>query len=1285
MNKKRVFLIINLFISVIMLFQLNVNANYEQKTLTEKFENVLEKTYSLINNNVMLGDTIEETIKIQLKDEIFYEQLIGSYGAKKTDNALEVEMTIEQINALKEFEYLGNDTKKIKDISGIENFTQLETLKLNKNDITDIEPIKNLTKLKNIEINGNKLKSLADLSALTNLQVLNISDNSINNLQGIKSNYTLVQLNASSNQIVDIKPITSNLNNLEVLNLSTNNISDISTIGYLSNLKSLDLSGNTSIREIKPITGLSNLTILSLANNNNITDLTKLLDKNDDKEKTLKLINLQELNLEHVNNSSSSITISNLTGLENIKVLNLNNNEISNISGIVKFENLETLYLNNNKIEKIDSFVTKKTSNGVTTIEKASPVKDLRMQNNEIEDIDVIQYLKNITYLDLRENHINNISSIEGLDNLEQKKLYLQNQTANYKIKRKANTSVMQKIALVEMVQKCKNPASKIYAENAYFEVTGAAKLNTDTYTNPDGTTGTYEVPGYYNIVFPEDVETGAVATVTITGGRAAGSVYTFTITDETGNKVYDSICFNDYYLTQRVVSELYRQEREVVYYVPYIINIKYPEISKVTELVLTGSENEKVVDIKGLESFIKLKNLNLSTNNISSDNSISNIDLLKDLPEMTNINLSDNNLKTADVITNYKNITNINLANNEIENLEAFKEWKEFIISKKATFKLKEINVSGNKIEDLIPIKDIETLEILNISKNTISDISPIENMKNLQTLNASTNNIENIEVIEGLTKLIMLDLSTNKIKDIGSLKNLSLSTLNISNNRINSLSDLNNMASLITLKVNTNKINTIEPIKDFVIKEFEINYQKLCYALTPTNEETVNIDLEKLFKEAKDENSLVYTDKDFECTNCTLTEDGKIQIDSKNFGDKIATVKIKSGNAIGSQISIAQPLKPIIKYNIENITNKDVIATIEFDGRQAEIMNNDGKNTYTFTENGKFTFDYEDEYGFSGTITAKVDWIDKAEPVIKGVLNGQKYNTKVTPVITDDNLESVELKKDGTIIENYSEGEITENGEYTLTAKDKAGNITVVTFTIDFNTNVKTLSDIEIINEPSKKIYKAGEKFDKTGMKVQAIYSDGSKAEVTNYEVVGENENLQAGTTSVKIIYTENGITKEKNQEITVTESGIEDLTVVINNYEEETDENVKYIKGISPKTTIQTLLNNMETNGVIKIYKGTNEVTNKTQNIATGMTIKITKGTEEKTYTLVVIGDLNGDGKMDNIDLLKMARYKAKLDTNLTGAYLKSADVRSDGKYADDIDLLKLARILVGLDSL
>ena len=80
---------------------------------------------------------------------------------------------------------------------------------------------------------------------------------------------------------------------------------------------------------------------------------------------------------------------------------------------------------------------------------------------------------------------------------------------------------------------------------------------------------------------------------------------------------------------------------------------------------------------------------------------------------------------------------------------------------------------------------------------------------------------------------------------------------------------------------------------------------------------------------------------------------------------------------------------------------------------------------------------------------------------------------------------------------------------------------------------------------------------------------------------------------------------------------------------------------------------------------------------------MIIKITLNNQSMNYITVVTGDLTGDGDMGDTDLLRMARYKAGLDTGLTGAYLRAADINNNKDNADDIDLLKLVRILVGLD--
>lgn len=75
-----------------------------------------------------------------------------------------------------------------------------------------------------------------------------------------------------------------------------------------------------------------------------------------------------------------------------------------------------------------------------------------------------------------------------------------------------------------------------------------------------------------------------------------------------------------------------------------------------------------------------------------------------------------------------------------------------------------------------------------------------------------------------------------------------------------------------------------------------------------------------------------------------------------------------------------------------------------------------------------------------------------DTTPPTITGVEDGKTYNNYVTPIAQDENLASVTLIKDGKVVEGYQNGsQIRENGSYTLTASDEAGNSTQVRFIID------------------------------------------------------------------------------------------------------------------------------------------------------------------------------------------------------------------------------------------
>ncbi|WP_235440486.1 alpha/beta hydrolase fold domain-containing protein [Paenibacillus sp. DMB20] len=71
-------------------------------------------------------------------------------------------------------------------------------------------------------------------------------------------------------------------------------------------------------------------------------------------------------------------------------------------------------------------------------------------------------------------------------------------------------------------------------------------------------------------------------------------------------------------------------------------------------------------------------------------------------------------------------------------------------------------------------------------------------------------------------------------------------------------------------------------------------------------------------------------------------------------------------------------------IQYSLTGPTNQDVYATLVSDSKFT-VTNNGGSPTRRFTENGNFTFEYVDEAGHKGSMTAVVNTIDKTAPVLK------------------------------------------------------------------------------------------------------------------------------------------------------------------------------------------------------------------------------------------------------------------------------------------------------------
>lgn len=107
--------------------------------------------------------------------------------------------------------------------------------------------------------------------------------------------------------------------------------------------------------------------------------------------------------------------------------------------------------------------------------------------------------------------------------------------------------------------------------------------------------------------------------------------------------------------------------------------------------------------------------------------------------------------------------------------------------------------------------------------------------------------------------------------------------------------------------------------------------------------------------------------------------------------------------------------------------------------------------------------------------------------------------------------------------------------------------------------------------------------------------------------------------------------------------------------------------YVERIPAWTTIADYLGNMQSNGTMRVYdKNGNEMTDTTKYVATGMTIKATKGNNEITKTIIVTGDVTGNGEIKLLDATKVSQHFVG-KTLLEGIFLRAADMNGDGKIS------------------
>ena len=160
--------------------------------------------------------------------------------------------------------YVDATSQGVTSLDGVEHFTGLQVLILDRNPGIDLSNAGALTTVTSLGLANCGLTDISALSTLTQLTSLDLMLNDLRDISALRYLTGLTELHLSMNEdLSDISALAS-LEELTTLSLNGTAVTDLSALENLTNLTVLDLEG-CNIRDITPLLGLKNLRTLYAA------------------------------------------------------------------------------------------------------------------------------------------------------------------------------------------------------------------------------------------------------------------------------------------------------------------------------------------------------------------------------------------------------------------------------------------------------------------------------------------------------------------------------------------------------------------------------------------------------------------------------------------------------------------------------------------------------------------------------------------------------------------------------------------------------------------------------------------------------------------------------------------------------------------------------------------------------------------------------------------------------------------------------------------------------------
>ncbi|KAL3667330.1 hypothetical protein V7S43_007558 [Phytophthora oleae] len=312
----------------------------------------------------------------------------------------------------------------IKRIDGLQACTRLEELSLDDNEISQIENLEQLSFLKKLHLGRNRLVAIQHLDSLENLIQLSLEENQISSLRGLGSALKLMELYLGNNQIDNLKEIQhlKSLPKLTILDLSGNEITRLPdyrlySVYYLRRVKVLDgVSVSTQDQSNAKQKYSGKLTfefILDKCGGGG--SVTPTGSGGDSQFGRIVDMDISSCRIREIGRIPGGI-------FSNMREINLENNQISDISGLEALPKLRILNLNRNQIERLtpsslssDYIMPDSCDGGGAGILACLNLEQLHLAYNQITDMTALglQFLDSLKVLHLQGNAIIYLAGLE--------------------------------------------------------------------------------------------------------------------------------------------------------------------------------------------------------------------------------------------------------------------------------------------------------------------------------------------------------------------------------------------------------------------------------------------------------------------------------------------------------------------------------------------------------------------------------------------------------------------------------------------------------------------------------------------------------------------------------------------------------------------------------------------------------------------------------------------------------------------------------------------------------